>query len=51
MDVGPDRSGVRLFSEDEKCPKSIKIIVNGVPMAPHGSIFGQNEAHRFQEAF
>ena len=25
--------------------------MNGVPMAPHGLIFGQNEAYHLQEAF
>ena len=26
------------------CPKSIKIVMNGVPVAPHGLILGENEA-------
>ena len=25
--------------------------MNGVPVPPHGPIFGQHEAHRLQEAF
>ncbi len=33
------------------CPKSVISAMNGVPMAPHGPIFGHNEAHRHQEAF
>ncbi len=32
-------------------PKSVEIVMNGVPMAPHGFIFGQNEARYLQEAF
>ncbi len=32
------------------CPTSIKIVMNGVPVAPHGPILGQNEAYCFQEA-
>ncbi len=28
-----------------------KNIMNGVPMAAHGPIFGQNETYRLQEAF
>ncbi len=29
----------------------MKIVMNGVPVAPHGPIFGQNEAYHLQEAF
>ncbi len=31
--------------------KSIKITMNGVPVAPHGLKFGQTETYRLQEAF
>ncbi|MDP6181032.1 MAG: hypothetical protein QGG48_14195, partial [Desulfatiglandales bacterium] len=33
------------------CPKSIKNMMSGVPMASHGLIFGQNEGYRLQETF
>ena len=26
------------------CPKCIRIVMNGVPVAPHGLILGENEA-------
>ncbi len=32
-------------------PKSIKQVLKGAPVAPHGLMFGQNEAHRLWEAF
>ena len=32
-------------------PKSIRMIMNGVSMARHGPIFGQNEPYRLQEVF
>ncbi len=33
------------------CSKYIKLVVNGVPVAPHGPTFGQNESYRLQEVF
>ena len=33
------------------CPKSIKMGVNGVPMAPHGLILGENEATPSRKLF
>ena len=33
------------------CHKSIKNVMNGIPVAPHRLTFGQNEVHRLQEAF
>ncbi len=37
--------------ETKRVSRISKIIMNGVPMAPHGLIFGQNEARRLQEVF
>ena len=33
------------------CPKSIKMGVNGVPVAPHGLILGENEATPSKKLF
>ncbi len=33
------------------CPKSIKMSVNGVPVAPHGLILGENEATPSRKLF
>ena len=33
------------------CVPNLKNVMNLVPVAPHGLIFGQNEEHRLQEAY
>ena len=33
------------------CPKSIKIVTNGVPVAPFELKLGQNESYGLQEPF
>ncbi len=39
------------FGDTHVCPKSVKKLMKGVAVAPHGLVFGQNEARRLQEGF
>ncbi len=38
-------------SEDVQCVKYIKIVMSGVPVAPHGLIFGEDEATASRKLF
>ncbi len=45
------RAGSGELRTQNMWPKSIRMIMNGVSMARHGPIFGQNEPYRLQEVF